>query len=56
MAKKNWGVHIPNSCLNHGCKNNDKYCPVINSNVEQKYLCKYCDFNGVYYLEMLILF
>lgn len=38
MDKKNWGVHITHCCLKHSCKYNDKYCPVINSNVEQKYL------------------
>lgn len=53
MDKKNWGVHITHCCLKHGCKYNDKDCPVINSDVEQKYLCEYCDFDGIYSLDEL---
>lgn len=36
------GVHISHCCKWHGCKYGDPDCPVVNGEVEQKYLCEDC--------------
>jgi len=35
-------VHRTHCCVIHGCKYNDKQCPVANGQVKQKYICQDC--------------
>lgn len=37
------GVHASHCCKWHGCKYGDDDCPVVSGEVEQLYLCEYCD-------------
>ncbi|WP_292901863.1 hypothetical protein [Nonlabens sp.] len=38
-----WGVHRTHCCVKHGCKYDDKDCPVKIGIIEQDYSCEYCD-------------
>lgn len=37
------GVHASHCCKWHGCKYGDDDCPVASGEIEQLYLCEYCD-------------
>jgi len=53
-AKTNEGVHRTHCCVKHGCKYSaDDYCPVVNKEVEQKYLCEDCGYDGITQLSQL---
>ena len=51
MDKNKYGVHITHCCSKHGCKYNDKDCPVVLGIVEQKYECIDCKIE--YYTKIL---
>jgi len=36
------GVHQSHCCIDHGCKYNDKDCPVVSGQIKQKYPCEDC--------------
>jgi len=36
-------IHRNHCCVIHGCKYNDKQCPVANGQVKQKYICQDCN-------------
>lgn len=39
----NYGAHPSHCCKWHGCKYGDSDCPVVSGEVEQLYLCEWCD-------------
>lgn len=39
----NEGVHVTHCCLKHGCKYNNKDCPVASGKLKQEYPCEFCD-------------
>ena len=40
-------VHKSQCCLNHGCKYDDKDCPVMTGAIQQDHPCETCDSNGI---------
>ncbi|MFW9876261.1 MAG: hypothetical protein ACFFG0_24440 [Candidatus Thorarchaeota archaeon] len=36
-------THAAHCCYIHGCKYNDSNCPVINGEINQKYICEECE-------------
>lgn len=36
------GLHMEHCCFTHGCKYNDKECPIISGDIKQNYPCENC--------------
>jgi hypothetical protein len=53
MDKNKYGVHASHCCIEHGCKYGDEDCPVVSGEIKQKYLCEYCDYDGIKSLDEL---
>jgi len=54
MAKEidHVGVHRTHCCILHGCKYGDPAeCPVVDGEVEQEYLCEYCERENIKSVE-----
>lgn len=47
MKKDKYPVHAAHCCELHGCKYNDKDCPVMEGKVKQLYLCESCSWDGI---------
>jgi len=54
MDKNQYGVHRTHCCIKHGCKYNDKDCPVISGEIKQDYLCESCGYDGFKSIEELL--
>ena len=48
------GVHKTHCCIIHGCKYGREDCPVVNGEVQQKYLCEDCDREHIKSVDDLI--
>ena len=42
LPKEQWGVHRTHCCSQHGCKYNNKDCPVVSGDIKQDYPCEDC--------------
>jgi len=47
------GTHRTHCCVAHGCKYNDRDCPVETGKIKQDYTCEYCSQDGIDNLEDL---
>jgi len=54
MDKSRYGVHRTHCCVKHGCKYNDKDCPVVSGEIKQDYLCESCGYDGINSIDDLL--
>jgi len=54
MDINEYGVHRTHCCVKHGCKYNDKDCPVVSGEIKQDYLCQDCGYEGINSFDVLL--
>ena len=54
MDKNQYGVHRTHCCIKHGCKYNDKDCPVVSGEIKQDYLCQDCRIDNINSMDDLL--